>query len=96
MQRFEQIGAPDHEPHERRRPVRHDPIAGVLGDRDKRALAAQLLGQAYVTRLRPDRRTTRTAVEKIADALVERSELFGDELVELLDEREAADAARST
>jgi len=27
----------------------HDPLAGVLNDRDKRAFAAQLHGQAYVT-----------------------------------------------
>src|SRR5580765_7768848 len=46
-----------------------DPIAGVLGDRDKRAFAAQLLGQAYVT----------------AYALISKKELFGDELVEILE-----------
>src|SRR5690242_1071549 len=30
-------------------PLGHDPLSGVLNDRDKRSSAAQLLGQAYVT-----------------------------------------------
>src|SRR5439155_261818 len=30
-------------------PLGHDPLSGVLNDRDKRSLAAQLLGHAYVT-----------------------------------------------
>ena len=62
-----------------------DPIAGVLGDRDKRRMAAQLLGQAYVkAHLLIDH--NRAAVEHIADVLAERRELHGDEVVALLDE----------
>jgi len=61
-----------------------DPLAGVLGDRDKRALAAQLLGQAYVTaHLLIEH--NKEAIEQIAEALIERKELFGDELVEILE-----------
>ena len=29
-------------------PFNADPIAGVLNDRDKRAMAAQIIGQAYL------------------------------------------------
>jgi ATP-dependent Zn protease len=55
-----------------------------LNDRDKRALAAQFLGQAYVT-AHALIAHNREAVEKIADALIEKRELFGDELVEILE-----------
>ncbi len=61
-----------------------NPIAGVLGDRDKRNLAAQILGQAYVSAYNLIL-ANRDAVEKIADELVERREVFGDELVAILD-----------
>jgi ATP-dependent Zn protease len=65
-------------------PLGHDPLAGVLNDRDKRSSAAQLLGQAYVS-AHALIAQNKAAVEKIADALVERRELFGDELVEILE-----------
>jgi ATP-dependent Zn protease len=65
-------------------PLGHDPLAAVLNDRDKRALAAQFLGQAYVT-AHALIAHNREAVEKIADALIEKRELFGDELVEILE-----------
>jgi ATP-dependent Zn protease len=65
-------------------PLGHDPLAGVLNDHDKRAFAAQLLGQAYVT-AHTLIEHNRAAVEKIADELIERRELFGDELVEILE-----------
>jgi ATP-dependent Zn protease len=61
-----------------------DPVAGVLGDRDKRAFAAQLLGQAYVTAYALISHNKK-AVEQIAEALIEKKELFGDELVEILE-----------
>jgi cell division protease FtsH len=83
MQRFEQIGLQIMNRTGDGGPLGHDPLAGVLGDRDKRALAAQLLGQAYVSAhglISHNRR----AVEQIADALIEKKELFGDELVEIL------------
>ncbi|TML34686.1 MAG: hypothetical protein E6G24_03940 [Actinobacteria bacterium] len=65
-------------------PLGHDPLSGVLNDRDKRSLAAQLLGHAYVT-AHALIAQNKAAVEKIADALIERRELFGDELVEILE-----------
>jgi ATP-dependent Zn protease len=61
----------------------HDSIAAVLRDFDKRALAAQILGQAYVNAYNLVAQN-RDAVEHIADTLVERRELYGDELVDLL------------
>jgi len=61
----------------------HNPVGSVLRDPDKKALAAQLIGQAYVTAYNLVR-TNRAQIEAIADVLVERKELYGDELVELL------------
>jgi ATP-dependent Zn protease len=64
-------------------PFAQDPIAAVLGDRDKRAAAAQLLGQAYVMAYSLIA-TNRDGVERIADDLIEAKELHGDEVVDLL------------
>jgi cell division protease FtsH len=64
-------------------PFESDPVAAVLGDRDKRAMAAQNLGFAYVTAYNLIR-ANREAVSQIADVLVERREFYGDEVVELL------------
>jgi cell division protease FtsH len=61
-----------------------DPIGSVLGDPAKRTAAAQILGQAYLTAVCCVR-TNREAVARVADALVDRKELYGDEVVELLD-----------
>jgi ATP-dependent Zn protease len=84
MKRFEQIGLQIMNRTGDGGPLGHDPLAGVLGDRDKRALAAQLLGQAYVTAYVLIAHN-KQAIEQIADALIERKELFGDELVEILE-----------
>ena len=84
MQRFEQLGLQIMNRTGNGGALGHDPLAGVLGDRDKRALAAQLLGQAYVTAYALIAHN-KAAVEKIADALIEKKELFGDELVEILE-----------
>jgi ATP-dependent Zn protease len=65
-------------------PLSGDPVASVLGDRDKRKAAAQLLGQAYVSAFALVA-ANRDKVERIADTLVERKELHGDEVVDLLD-----------
>jgi ATP-dependent Zn protease len=53
-------------------------------DPAKRRLAAQLVGQAYVT-AHNFVRQNRTGIEKIADEVVARKEIYGDDLVELLD-----------
>jgi ATP-dependent Zn protease len=55
----------------------------VLGNPDKRQAAAQLLGQAYVTAYAL-MAINRDPLERIADTLVERKEIYGDEVVELL------------
>jgi ATP-dependent Zn protease len=60
-----------------------DPIRGVLGDRDKRAMAAQIIGQAYI-RAYHLMAENKQAVEKIATELVERREMYGNEVVDLL------------
>ena len=61
-----------------------DPISGVLSDPAKRSVAAQVLGQAYFTaHVLMDR--NRHAVDHVADALLAKRELFGDELLELLE-----------
>ena len=57
----------------------------MLGDQDKRAIVGQLLGQAYVAAYNLIV-ANREAVEHIADVLNARRELFGDELLNLLDE----------
>jgi len=55
----------------------------VLGDRDKRRAAAQLIGQAYVTAYTL-MASNREQIERIADTLIERKEMHGDEVVDLL------------
>jgi hypothetical protein len=87
MQRFEQLGLQIMNRTGNGGALGHDPLAGVLGDPDKRALAAQLLGQAYVTAYALISHN-KEAVEQIADALIEKRELFGDELVEILESAE--------
>ena len=64
-------------------PMMPDPIGSVLADRDKRAAAAQILGQAYVTAYSL-MVTNRGPIEAIADTLIERKEMHGDEVVEML------------
>jgi cell division protease FtsH len=64
-----------------------DPVASVLQDRAKRSLAAQILGQAYAT-AENFVVANKAAVERIADAVIERQELYGDELVRLLDKQD--------
>jgi len=65
-------------------PFAENPIAGVLQDPGKRAQAAQIIGQAYIA-AHNLMLANKEAVERIADVLVERKELYGDEVVELLD-----------
>jgi hypothetical protein len=65
-------------------PFEQNPVATVLSDRDKRPIVAQLLGQAYVAAHNLVLHN-RDAVAHIADVLQARRELFGDELLELLE-----------
>ena len=61
-----------------------DPVLGALFDPSKRRVGAQIIGQAYVV-AQTSRHSNAEALEKIAEALMARKELFGDELVHLLD-----------
>jgi ATP-dependent Zn protease len=61
-----------------------DAIAAVLRDPDKRRSAARILGQAYITALCLIRHN-REQVARIAETLIHRRELHGDEVVEVLD-----------
>ena len=61
-----------------------DPVGAVLGDPGQRAMVEQLLGQAYL-RAHHLMEANRDAVSRVADVLVDRRELHGDEVVHLLD-----------
>jgi ATP-dependent Zn protease len=83
MRRFEEIGLQI-----LRRtgtgPNDHDTSASVLGDRDKREAVAQLLGQAFFEAYNLIR-ANKDGVERVAEVVLERKEIYGDELVQLLD-----------
>jgi hypothetical protein len=61
----------------------HDSIAAVLGDPTKKRLAATIIGQAYLNAYQLVAQN-QDAIEAIADTLIVRKELYGDELIELL------------
>jgi ATP-dependent Zn protease len=61
-----------------------DPLGAVLADPQQRAMVEQLLGQAYLAAHHLVD-ANREAVERVADVLVDRRELYGDEVVDLLD-----------
>lgn len=84
LKRFEEIGIQIMRRSGSGGALDHDPIAGVLSDRDKRAMAAQHLGMAYI-RAHHLIEANRAAVEHIADVLIERREMHGDEVVQLLE-----------
>jgi len=86
MRRFEVIGTQIMNRTSGGGPFAQDPIAGVLNDRDKRAMAAQIIGQAYIT-AHHLMAHNRPAVEHVADVVSERRELYGNELLELLEEQ---------
>jgi ATP-dependent Zn protease len=84
MERFEKIGSQIMNRAGSGNALSQNPLDAVLGDREKRRSVAILLGQAYVTAynlvlLNKDK------IEQIAEVLVERREMHGDEVVELLD-----------
>ncbi|HEY7935427.1 MAG TPA: AAA family ATPase [Solirubrobacteraceae bacterium] len=83
MKRFEQIGS---QIMNRAAGMREsgDPIAAVLGDPGKRRAAAQILGQAYITAMCLIRHNREQTLQ-VAETLVQRRELHGDEVVEVLD-----------
>jgi ATP-dependent Zn protease len=87
MKRFERIGRTLMNRTRGSADFHADPIAAILGDHFKQARAAQILGQAYVIAVNLVA-SNKDAVDAIATRLAERRELFGDELVELLDKQQ--------
>jgi cell division protease FtsH len=65
-------------------PFDGDRIGSALSDRYKSRAAARILGQAYITAL-ACMRHNREGVARVAEALMERRELYGDEVTEVLD-----------
>jgi SpoVK/Ycf46/Vps4 family AAA+-type ATPase len=61
-----------------------NPFAGTLGDPAKRRLVAGLLGQAFVVAWCTVRHN-RAQTERIADQLIDATELYGDDVTALLD-----------
>ena len=61
-----------------------DPVASVLADPAKRAMVAQLLGQAFLTAYWFVSHN-KAATDRVADVLVEKRELFGTDVIALLD-----------
>ncbi len=84
MERYERIGQRLMNRVSHGSAMQGDPIAAVLSDPGKRAGAAQILGQAYVA-AQALIEANRVEVEAIADTLVERREVHGDEVVALLE-----------
>jgi ATP-dependent Zn protease len=84
MKRFERIGAQIMNRSMSDGFMAPDPIGSVLADPGKRKAAAQLLGQAYMT-ARVLMEVNKDKVEAVADTLVERRELYGDEVTSLLE-----------
>jgi ATP-dependent Zn protease len=61
-----------------------NPVGAILSDRAKRPLAAQFVGQAFATAV-VFIKANKDAVERIANHVIEKEEIYGDELVKLLD-----------
>jgi ATP-dependent Zn protease len=83
MKRFERIGLTLMNRTRGSADFHADPVASVLGDPFKRGAAAQIMGQAFVT-AHNFIEHNRTSVETVAEAVIEKQELYGDELMRLL------------
>jgi ATP-dependent Zn protease len=64
-------------------PFDGDRIGAALGDRYKRRAAARILGQAYITAF-ACMLHNREGVARVAETLMDRRELYGDEVTEVL------------
>ena len=84
---------PHHEPRARTATSRTTPIASVLADRDKRRMVAQILGQAYM-KAHHLILYNKDKVEHIAKVVIQKKEIYGDELVQPAERREPADSRR--
>jgi hypothetical protein len=83
-ERFEQVGLRLMNRTRGSADYHNDPVAAVLQDPNKRGLAAQFLGQAFVTAYNLMRNNMH-GIDRIADVVQQRKEIFGDDLVRLLD-----------
>jgi ATP-dependent Zn protease len=63
--------------------IAHNAIGAVLSDRDKRRMVAQILGQAYMKAYHL-MLFNKDKVETIANVLIQKKEIYGDELLKLL------------
>jgi ATP-dependent Zn protease len=84
MERFERIGSQIMQRGQPINMMQSDPVGAVLGDPGKRKAAAQILGQAFVTAHNLISHN-QERVEQIAEVLIERREMHGDEVLELLE-----------
>ena len=84
MRRYGQVGARIMNRARGGDPATGDPVASVLADSEKRTMVAQFLGQAFLAAYWFVQHN-RAGTERVADALVERREIYGDEVVALLD-----------
>jgi ATP-dependent Zn protease len=85
MERFEKIGAQIMNRASSGSAMERDPIGAVLTDPGKRRAASQILGQAYLA-AQCLIEANRDKVEAIAETLIARRELHGDEVVDLLEQ----------
>jgi ATP-dependent Zn protease len=84
MKRFEKVGLTLMNRTRGSADFGQDPVAAVLQDPYKRAAAAQILGQAYVI-AENFIAANQEAIERIANEVIEKQEIYGDELIRLLD-----------
>jgi ATP-dependent Zn protease len=82
MRRFEEIGVQIMN-RASNGDVAHNAIGAVLSDRDKRRMVAQILGQAYM-KAHHLILFNKDKVEQIANVVIQKKEIYGDELVKLL------------
>ena len=81
MRRFEEIGV--HIMNRSPGGMEHSPIGSVVGDRDKRRMVAQIIGQAYM-KAHHLMLHNKDSVEQIAEVVIQKKEIYGDELIALL------------
>ena len=84
MRRFEQLGVKIMNRASGGSALQGDPVSAILSDPAKRAMVAQLLGQAFLTAYWFVLHN-REGTERVADKLVEKREIFGDDVLGLLD-----------
>jgi len=61
-----------------------DPVGAVLSDPRKRTYAAQFIGEAFVIAYNL-MRENKPQIEAVANAVIQKKEIYGDDLVRLLD-----------